>query len=148
MDTLDKVDLALRFALIEAPWSPRIVAALNGQEVKIVKCLGAFPWHSHPEADELFLVIAGRLRMDLREGPVFLEPGELLVVPRGVEHRPVAEAEVRVLLFEPEGTRNTGDRVNEFTVDREGRRLWASAVPPEDPDRGGAGPASVWPDSV
>ena len=113
----EKVDLRQKLSLFNERWSPRVVAELNGQEVKLVKLEGEFVWHSHAEEDELFLVLEGTLRMDLRDRTIELSPGQLLVVPRGVEHRPVAEGEVHVLLFEPAGTLNTGDVRNERTVE-------------------------------
>ncbi len=106
---MDKVNLEEKLAQVSEHWRPRIVARLNGQEVKIAKLLGEFVWHHHDDADELFLVLKGRLRIDFRDGIVQLGPGELLVVPRGVEHRPVAEQEVELLLFEPAGVVNTGN---------------------------------------
>ena len=117
MTRLRKVVLREKFALFEERWSPRIVAELNGQQVKLAKLEGEFVWHSHASEDELFLVLDGTLRMELRDGTIELAPGEMLVVPRGVEHRPVAEREVHVLLFEPAGTVNTGELRNERTVD-------------------------------
>ena len=90
-------------------WSPRIIASLNGQEVKLAKFQGAFDWHAHDNEDELFLVIHGEFTMDFRDRTVALREGEMIVVPRGVEHRPVAEQECHVLLFEPSGLINTGD---------------------------------------
>lgn len=111
-----KVNLADAFGRIDEPWSPRIAAELNGQHVKLAKLEGPFVWHRHEEADELFLVVEGRLVIELRDGEIALEAGELAVVPRGVEHRPVAEEEAHVLLFEPAGTLNTGDVENERTV--------------------------------
>ena len=114
---LEKIDLAAKLSLFDERWSPRVVAELNGQQVKLVKLEGAFVWHSHAEEDELFLVLAGTLRMELRDGTLELGPGQMLVVPRGVEHRPVADGEVHVLLFEPVGTLNTGDVRNERTVE-------------------------------
>lgn len=113
----EKIDLRQKLSLFDERWSPHVVAALNGQEVKLVKLEGEFVWHSHAEEDELFLVLEGTLRMELRDRIIELEPGQLLVVPRGVEHRPVAEGEVHVLLFEPAGTLNTGDVRNERTVE-------------------------------
>jgi mannose-6-phosphate isomerase-like protein (cupin superfamily) len=115
---MEKVDLRHKLSLFDERWSPRVVAELNGQEVKLVKLEGEFVWHSHAEEDELFLVLEGTLRMELRDHAIELGPGQLLVVPRGVEHRPVAEAEVHVLLFEPAGTLNTGDIRNERTVEQ------------------------------
>ena len=104
-----KVNLDDSFARIPDHWHPRIVGELNGQHVKLARLRGEFVWHRHEEEDELFLVVSGRLRMELRDRTIELEPGEMLIVPRGVEHRPVAADEVRVLLFEPAGTLNTGD---------------------------------------
>jgi mannose-6-phosphate isomerase-like protein (cupin superfamily) len=107
---VEKVDLAHKLSLFTERWTPKVVAELNGQHVKLAKLEGAFTWHSHASEDELFLVLSGRLRMELRDrDPVELTAGQLLVVPRGVEHRPVADGEVHVLLFEPAGTLNTGD---------------------------------------
>lgn len=113
---MDKVNIAEKLALFSDYWTPRIVAELNGQHVKVVKLKGPFVWHQHAGEDELFLVVRGRLRMEFRDRAVELGEGELIVVPRGVEHRPVAEAEVAVLLFEPASTLNTGDVRNERTV--------------------------------
>jgi mannose-6-phosphate isomerase-like protein (cupin superfamily) len=110
------IDLREKFAAFDEHWSPRIVAELNGQHVKLAKLLGEFVWHHHDLEDELFLVHRGRLRMEFRDHVVELGPGEMIVVPRGVEHRPVAAEEVEVMLFEPAGTLNTGNLVNERTV--------------------------------
>jgi mannose-6-phosphate isomerase-like protein (cupin superfamily) len=90
-------------------WSPRIVARFNGHDVMVVKAKGEFIWHAHPDSDDLFLVLKGTLRIELRDGAVTLHPGDLYVVPRGVEHRPVADEEVHLMLMEPIGTPNTGD---------------------------------------
>jgi mannose-6-phosphate isomerase-like protein (cupin superfamily) len=106
---MEKIDLAEKLARIPDHWNPRIVAELNGQHVKLVKLLGPFTWHRHEKEDELFLVVRGHLRIELRDGAVELGPGQALVVPRGVEHRPVANEEVHALLFEPAGTVNTGE---------------------------------------
>jgi mannose-6-phosphate isomerase-like protein (cupin superfamily) len=106
---VDKVNLADKLARIDDHWNPRIVAELNGQHVKLVKLSGPFVWHKHDHEDELFFVVRGLLRMELRDRVVEVGPGELIVIPRGVEHRPVAEAEVEVMLFEPATTLNTGD---------------------------------------
>jgi mannose-6-phosphate isomerase-like protein (cupin superfamily) len=114
---LERIDLAEKLAGFDERWSPRIVAELNGQHVKLVKLEGEFIWHSHAEEDELFLVLEGLLTIELRDGAVVLGPGQMVVVPRGVEHRPVADGEVHVLLFEPAGTLNTGDVRNERTVE-------------------------------
>ena len=114
---LEKTTLSAAFEGIHDHWNPRIAAELNGQHVKLVKFQGPFTWHHHEHEDELFLVIEGRFRMELRDGNVELEAGDFLVVPRGVEHRPVADEEVSVLLFEPATTLNTGNVRNELTKD-------------------------------
>ena len=112
---MDKVSVVEKLARIQDHWNPRIVGELNGQHVKLVKFKGEFVWHHHEHEDELFLVVSGRFRMDLRDREVWLEPGEFLSVPRGVEHRPGAEEEVSVLLFEPASTVNTGSAGGERT---------------------------------
>jgi mannose-6-phosphate isomerase-like protein (cupin superfamily) len=113
---MEKVNVAEKLALFSDYWNPRIVAELNGQLVKVVKLKGPFVWHQHAGEDEMFLVVQGDLRMEFRDRAVELGVGEFIVVPRGVEHRPVAEDEVAVLLFEPASTLNTGDVQNERTV--------------------------------
>jgi mannose-6-phosphate isomerase-like protein (cupin superfamily) len=110
------IDLREKFAAIDEHWSPKIVAELNGQHVKLVKFRGEFVWHHHDREDELFLVHRGRFRMEFRDRSVDLGPGEMIVVPRGVEHRPVADEEVEIVLFEPAGTLNTGNVIGERTV--------------------------------
>jgi mannose-6-phosphate isomerase-like protein (cupin superfamily) len=114
---LQKVNLQEKFGRFSEHWQPKIIAELNGQQVKAVKLSGSFVWHHHEDEDELFLVLKGRLCIQFRNQEVWLEAGELLVVPRGVEHRPVAEGEVEVLLFEPAATKNTGNVQNERTVE-------------------------------
>lgn len=118
METLEKVVLAEKLNLITDHWHPRIVAELNGQHVKLAKLQGEFVWHRHDEEDELFLVLAGELTIELRGRSVVLREGEMLVVPRAVEHRPVAAGEAHVLLFEPASTLNTGNVRDERTVGR------------------------------
>ena len=113
---MEKVNLSEKLSRVDAFWSPRIVGELNGQHVKIAKLKGEFVWHHHEHEDELFLVVSGRLRLQLPDREVALEPGELFIVPRGVEHRPVADDETHVLLFEPAGTLNTGNVTNDHTV--------------------------------
>ncbi len=113
---IPKVNIREKLALFHDHWSPKVVGELNGQHVKLVKFLGEFVWHKHDHEDELFLVVKGRFRMEYRDRHVWLEEGEFLIVPRGVEHRPVAEEEVHVLQFEPAGTMNTGTAVNDRTV--------------------------------
>ncbi len=114
---MEKVNLQQKFSLFAEHWKPKIVGELNGQQVKVAKFSGPFVWHSHENEDELFLVIKGRFRMEFRDRAVWLEDGEFLVVPRGVEHRPVADQEVHVLLFEPATTLNTGNVINERTLE-------------------------------
>jgi mannose-6-phosphate isomerase-like protein (cupin superfamily) len=111
------VNLAARAALLTDAWSPRIVAQLNDYHLKVARLEGAFVWHSHPETDEAFLVLDGALRIELRDGALALAPGDLAVIPRGVEHRPVADGVCHVLLIEPAGTVNTGDAGGARTVD-------------------------------
>jgi len=114
---MEKVSLAEAFGSFDETWSPRLAGELNGQAVKLAKADGEFVWHSHADADELFFVHDGRLRIEFREADdVVLEDGDLLVVPSGTEHRPVAEPEAEILLFEPSETRNTGDVETEETV--------------------------------
>jgi mannose-6-phosphate isomerase-like protein (cupin superfamily) len=120
---MEKVNLVEGFARITEYWRPRVAAELNGQEVKLVKFQGPFVWHQHESEDELFLVLKGRFRMEFRDRSVDLEAGELLVVPRGVEHRPVADSEVEVLVFEPKGVLNTGDQVDAVYTAPLGQRL-------------------------
>ncbi len=106
---MQTVDLAQKLALFQDPWNPRVIGAVNNCEVKLVRLAGEFCWHAHAEEDELFLVLEGRLRMRFRDGEQVLGPGQLIIVPRGVEHLPVAEPTCSVLLFEPRSTLNTGD---------------------------------------
>jgi mannose-6-phosphate isomerase-like protein (cupin superfamily) len=115
---MEKVNLAEKLAHVSERWTPKIVGELNGQHVKVVKLEGEFVWHHHEAEDELFLVLRGRLAMHLRDGVVELGPGELLVVPRGVEHKPVALEETHVLLFEPASTLNTGNVRDARTIER------------------------------
>jgi mannose-6-phosphate isomerase-like protein (cupin superfamily) len=114
--SVDKVNIKDRFALFDEHWSPKIVGELNGQHVKLVKLLGEFVWHHHDEEDELFLLVKGRFRIEFRDRSVTLEEGEFIVVPRGVEHRPVADEEAHIFLFEPASTLNTGNIRGEMSV--------------------------------
>ena len=109
---MQKVNLAEKFAAFSDHWRPKVVGELNGQEVKVVKFLGEFVWHKHDAEDELFLVWRGSFRVEFRHSVVQLGAGEFLIVPRGVEHRTVADEEVEVIVFEPAATRNTGDVVD------------------------------------
>ena len=110
------VDLAETLARIHEHWKPKVVGELNGQLVKLVKFQGEFVWHHHDLEDEMFLVVAGEFRMEMRDRVAELKAGQFMIVPRGVEHRPVAEREAHVLLFEPASTLNTGNVHNERTV--------------------------------
>ncbi|MEM6783382.1 MAG: cupin domain-containing protein [Bacteroidota bacterium] len=103
------INLADKFAALDGLWEPRVIAELNGQAVKVARVQGEFVWHTHDDIDELFWVVRGRLRIEFRDRAVELGPGEVCVVPRGVEHRPVAEEETEIVLFEPRGVVNTGD---------------------------------------
>ena len=114
---MDRINLAEKFSRFSDHWSPKIVGELNGQQVKLVKFQGAFVWHHHDDEDELFLVHRGRFRMEFRDRTVELSAGDFLIVPRGVEHRPVADEEVEVVLFEPAGVLNTGNVRDARTVD-------------------------------
>ena len=111
------INLHQKFGLFEDQWSPKIIAQLNGQDVKLAKIEGSFVWHAHEEQDELFHVIRGRMTMEFRDQSVEVEPGEIIVVPRGVEHRPVAQEEVWILLFEPHDTAHTGGVEDPRAVD-------------------------------
>lgn len=117
---MNKINLQQKLSLISDYWNPRIAGELNGQQVKLVKFKGPFTWHHHDREDELFMVINGRFKMEYRdeageEESVWIEAGEMIIVPRGAEHRPVADEECHVLLFEPATTLNTGNKENEFT---------------------------------
>jgi len=123
MEPIDKVNLGQKLASFSEHWSPKVVADLNGQQVKLAKFVGEFVWHYHDHEDELFMVVKGRFRMELRDRHIWLEEGEILVVPRGVEHRPVAEEEVEILLFEPASTLNTGNAEDDARTVREPERI-------------------------
>ena len=110
---MEKINLASKLASFDETWTPKIIGALNGQHVKLAKLDGEFVWHHHEHEDELFLVLSGELRMELRDRTEVLGEGEMIIVPRGVDHRPVAEGEVAVLLFEPATTLNTGNAEDE-----------------------------------
>lgn len=110
---MEKISLSEKLALINEHWRPKVVGELNGQEVKLVKFQGEFPWHHHENEDEMFLGVRGNFTLEFRDRKVDVGPGEFVIVPRGVEHRPVAENEVEVMLFEPANTLNTGNLVDE-----------------------------------
>ena len=117
MEIPQKVNLAEKLASFSDHWSPKVVGELNGQQVRLSKMKGAFIWHHHDHEDELFLVLKGHLTIELRDRAVQLEPGEFFIVPRGVDHKPVADGEVEALIFEPAATLNTGQLRNERTID-------------------------------
>ena len=112
----DKINLAAKFSQIHEYWKPYIAAELNGQLVKLDKLKGEFIWHHHENEDEMFLVVKGRFRIEFRDKTVWMEEGEFIVVPRGVEHKPVADEEAWIVLFEPGSTLNTGNVENDRTV--------------------------------
>ena len=112
---MNKINLLEKFSLFTEHWDPKIAGELNGQQVKLVKFEGEFVWHKHDHEDEMFLVVRGSFRMELRDRTIELNEGEFLIVPKGVEHRPVADTEVWVMLFEPATTLNTGDVLDEKT---------------------------------
>ena len=115
---MNKVDLKEKFSLFNEHWQPKIVGELNGQYVKLAKLKGEFVWHQHENEDELFMVIKGKLKIKLKNNEIDLEEGQFFIVPRGVEHLPIAEEEVHVMLFEPKAVLNTGDRKNERTIEK------------------------------
>jgi mannose-6-phosphate isomerase-like protein (cupin superfamily) len=112
---MEKVNISQKLSLFTDHWSPRIVGELNGQHVKLVKLKGEFVWHKHDDEDELFYVLKGVLTMEYRDKTITVNENEFLIVPKGVEHRPVAAEEVAVMLFEPATTLNTGDAISDFT---------------------------------
>lgn len=115
MHKMNKVNISEKLSLFNDHWNPRIVAELNGQHVKLAKLHGEFVWHKHDEEDELFFVIKGQLKIEFRDRTIVINENEFLVVPKGVEHKPVAKNEVSVMLFEPVSTLNTGDITDELT---------------------------------
>lgn len=115
---IEKVNIADKLSLINEHWSPKITGELNGQHVKLVKFKGEFTWHHHDNEDELFYVVKGKFRMELRDKSIDVNEGEFIIIPKGVEHKPVADEEVHVMLFEPASTLNTGNVKNEFTKEK------------------------------
>jgi mannose-6-phosphate isomerase-like protein (cupin superfamily) len=113
------INFSEKFGLFDEQWAPRVIAEMNDYQFKIVKLQGDFVWHDHKNTDETFIVIEGDLRIDFRSGPVHVSAGEMFVVPKGVEHKPFAKAEVKLLLIEPRGVLNTGEEVNERTADND-----------------------------
>lgn len=116
MNAYESLNFAEKLARIDSHWSPRVIAEMNDYQFKVVKIEGDFVWHSHADTDETFIVLEGELRIDLREGAVVVRQGEMYVVPKGVEHKPYAEREVKMLLIEPRGVLNTGDQEGERTA--------------------------------
>ena len=119
--TIEPINIDEKLAQFDATWTPHIIAELNGQQVKLAKLEGEFTWHDHANEDELFLVLTGRLRMQMRDDQdeiveQIIEPGEIIVIPRGLEHNPIADPGTSVLLFEPAATKHTGDKILERTV--------------------------------
>ncbi len=112
---MNKINIEEKFALIHDYWNPRVVGELNGQQVKLVKFKGGFVFHKHDNEDEMFLVLKGSFKMEYRDKTITVNENEFVIVPRGVEHKPVADEEVSVMLFEPASTLNTGNIENEFT---------------------------------
>ena len=114
---MEKINLQEKFDLFSDRWSPKRIGELNGQQVILAKIKGEFVWHDHPNEEELFYVVKGKLKLEFRDKTVELTPGEMLIVPRGVEHRPSAEDETWLMLFEPLATKHTGDVEHEMTVE-------------------------------
>jgi mannose-6-phosphate isomerase-like protein (cupin superfamily) len=113
------VNLQHKFAMFTEQWKPKVIAEMNDYQFKVVKLLGDFVWHRHEETDETFIVIDGELRIDLRDGPIRISAGEMYIVPKGVEHKPSAAAEVKLLLIEPRGILNTGSEKGERTAEND-----------------------------
>ena len=116
MNTYKSLNFAQKIDLIDQHWSPRVIAEMNGYQFKVVKLLGDFIWHDHQDTDETFIVLEGQLRIDFRDGHVLISAGEMYVVPKGVEHKPSAEQQVKLLLIEPKGVLNTGSEGGERTA--------------------------------
>jgi len=114
-ENMETINLKEKFGLFKEHWTPKIIGELNGQQVKLAKLHGEFIWHSHEHEDELFMIIKGTLKMEFRDKMVELQEGEILIVPKGVEHRPIAEEEVHVMLFEPAAIKHTGKVEHELT---------------------------------
>lgn len=115
---MDKINIKEKFTLFNDHWSPKIIGELNGQQVKLAKVQGEFIWHSHENEDELFYIIKGNLKLEFRDKIVELGPGEMYIIPKGVEHKPIAEGEVHLMLFEPAATKHTGDVKHKLTVEK------------------------------
>jgi len=120
---MEKIVLTEKFALFTEHWQPKIIASLNGQEVKIAKVMGEFPWHHHEREDELFMVWRGKFRVEFRDHVVELGPGEAVMVPHGIEHRTAADEEAEILIFEPAATRNTGNVEDKYFTAAQGVKI-------------------------
>jgi mannose-6-phosphate isomerase-like protein (cupin superfamily) len=115
---MEVINLNQKFNLFQDHWSPKIIGELNGQQVKLAKVLGEFVWHNHSDEDELFYIVKGSLKIDFEDGIRTINAGEMIIVPRGVEHKPIAEEEVWIMLFEPKAIKHTGDVQHELTVEK------------------------------
>ncbi|WP_020407772.1 cupin domain-containing protein [Hahella ganghwensis] len=113
------INLAQKFNLFQEHWSPKVIAEMNDYQFKVVKLHGEFVWHDHPDTDEAFIVLEGHLRIDFKDGQLQVGPGEMYVIPKGVEHKPYAETEVKVMIIEPRGVVNTGSEEGELTADND-----------------------------
>jgi len=115
---IEKVNIEEKLTKVNDYWKPRVIGELNGQQVKVTKLKGEFVWHKHDSEDEMFFIIKGELEMQLRDGSINIKPGEFIIIPKGMEHRPVARDEVHLILFEPASTLNTGNVRNDFTKEK------------------------------
>lgn len=115
---MNVINLEEKYNLFDDHWNPKIVGDLNGQEIKLAKLKGEFVWHSHKDEDELFFIVKGKLKIQFRDKILEITEGEMLIVPKGIEHKPIAEEEVLVMLFEPKGTKHTGDTKHKLTVEK------------------------------
>ncbi|MFT5244386.1 MAG: mannose-6-phosphate isomerase-like protein (cupin superfamily) [Psychroserpens sp.] len=113
---MNAININKKLDLINDLWTPKVIAELNGQQVKISKVKGEFVWHDHKDEDELFIILKGTLKMMFRDRTIIVNEGEMIMVPKGIEHKPVADEEVWMMLFEPQNTKHTGDTISEFTV--------------------------------
>lgn len=118
LSAMDVIRLEDKFAQFDDHWNPRIIGQLNGQDVKIAKVKGEFVWHNHSDEDELFYIVKGTLKIEFEDGVRKLETGDMLIIPRGVEHKPIAEEEVWIMLFEPQAIKHTGDIQHDLTINQ------------------------------
>lgn len=115
----EAINFTKKFSLFDEQWTPKVIAEMNDYQFKLAKIEGDFVWHDHPDTDETFVVLEGQIRIDFRDGTVHLSTGEMFVVPKGVEHKPYAETEAMILIIEPRGVKNTGDKSGELTADND-----------------------------